>query len=66
MRVEIENWLAVATWKWDIPADACTICMNQFEEPCTRCKFGGDDCPMVEGECGHFFHIHCIQRWLDN
>ena len=31
---------------------------------CPDCKFAGDDCPLVWGECSHCFHIHCIEKWL--
>jgi anaphase-promoting complex subunit 11 len=47
MRVEINSWLAVATWEWDIEDDRCSICLNEFEMPCNKCKFGGDDCATV-------------------
>ena len=47
MRVKIESWLAVASWKWDIEEDKCAICRNEFEMPCDKCKFGGDDCAPV-------------------
>lgn len=23
-------------------------------------------CPVVEGECGHIFHKHCIDEWLES
>ena len=65
MRVVIDSWLAVAEWKWDIPDDHCTICLNQFEMPCSKCKYGGDDCAPVQGNCGHDFHMHCIYKWLE-
>ena len=31
MKVKIDKWVAVATWKWDINMDKCNICMNNFE-----------------------------------
>jgi anaphase-promoting complex subunit 11 len=39
--------------------------MNAFEIPCPNCKTPGDDCPPLEGNCGHFFHLHCIYKWLE-
>ena len=49
MKVQIDQWLAVATWKWDIEEDMCSICRNIFEMPCGRdgCKYGGEDCSVV-------------------
>ena len=39
--------------------------MTSFESPCPNCKNPGDDCPPLEGNCGHFFHLHCIYKWLE-
>ena len=32
----------------------CTICLNKIE----------DDEEIIQLECGHFFHINCIEKWL--
>jgi anaphase-promoting complex subunit 11 len=67
MKVKINSWNAVAAWKWDLDDnDACTICMTSYESPCPSCKLPGDDCPPVEGNCSHFFHLHCIYKWLNS
>uniref|UniRef100_A0A8C4Q9R8 Anaphase-promoting complex subunit 11 n=1 Tax=Eptatretus burgeri TaxID=7764 RepID=A0A8C4Q9R8_EPTBU len=29
------------------------------------CRTPGDDCPLVWGQCGHAFHMHCILKWLN-
>lgn len=66
MKVNIEKMNLVADWIWDLgDNDHCTICMNAFELPCPTCKIPGDDCPPVEGECGHIFHLHCLYKWLE-
>jgi anaphase-promoting complex subunit 11 len=44
----------------------CTICMTSYESPCPTCKMPGDDCPPIEGSCSHFFHLHCIYKWLES
>ncbi len=50
MKVKINSWNSVATWKWDIEnADKCTICQSEFEAPCPRCRIPGDDCVPVQG-----------------
>ena len=65
MKVQIKRLNLVADWSWDLgDNDHCTICMNDFELPCPMCKIPGDDCPPIEGECGHIFHLHCIYKWL--
>ena len=65
MKVTIDKWTSVASWKWDIGDHQCTICMNAFEMPCDNCKYAGDDCTLLQGECGHYFHMHCIYKWLE-
>ncbi|TKA23425.1 hypothetical protein B0A50_07301 [Salinomyces thailandicus] len=67
MKVTFSAYHAVAEWKWDLPADAddtCGICRVEFEGTCSKCKFPGDDCPIIIGNCTHCFHMHCIGDWL--
>lgn len=65
MKVTIDSWFAVATWNWDISDPHCVICMNAFEMPCPQCKYAGEDCAPIQGQCGHHFHMHCIYKWLE-
>ncbi|EPE04672.1 anaphase-promoting complex subunit 11 [Ophiostoma piceae UAMH 11346] len=65
MRVKINKWHGVATWRWDLPEDdVCGICQNQFDGTCPTCKYPGDDCILLSGKCGHNFHMHCISEWI--
>lgn len=60
MKVTINSFRAVATWKWDLPEesdDTCGICRVNFEGTCSKCNFPGDDCPIIVGECRHCFHM---------
>lgn len=67
MKVKLNKMSLVANWSWSLgDNDHCTICMNPFECSCPQCKFPGDDCPPIEGKCGHIFHLHCIYKWLEN
>ena len=67
MKVKLNKMSLVANWSWQLgDNDHCTICMNTFECACPQCKFPGDDCPPIEGKCGHIFHLHCIYKWLDS
>ena len=67
MKVKLNKMSLVANWSWTLDNnDYCTICMNPFECSCPLCKFSGDDCPPIEGKCGHIFHLHCIYKWLEN
>jgi len=63
MKVTINSFRAVATWKWNLPEesdDTCGICRVNFEGTCSKCKFPGDDCPIIVGECRHCFHMVCL------
>ncbi|XP_023342947.1 anaphase-promoting complex subunit 11-like [Eurytemora carolleeae] len=65
LKVTIKSWNGVAVWKWLANDDTCGICRFPFHGCCPDCKYAGDDCPLVWGECTHCFHIHCILKWLD-
>ena len=54
-----------ATWKWDVKESKCSICFEIFERPCGQCKYGGDECGIIEGECSHIFHMHCIYKAIE-
>ncbi|CDR36336.1 CYFA0S01e00628g1_1 [Cyberlindnera fabianii] len=66
MKVHIKSWKGVATWSWDVPKEeVCGICRVSFDGTCPTCKYPGDECPLVVGECTHRFHVHCISKWLN-
>ncbi|GME95359.1 hypothetical protein B5S28_g1699 [[Candida] boidinii] len=66
MKVTLNNWYAVYSWQWDVPDDElCGICRVSFDGTCPTCKYPGDGCPLVIGECQHAFHMHCIWKWLE-
>lgn len=47
MKVTIQEWSAVASWRWDMPEDdVCGICRVQFDGTCPTCKYPGDDCTL--------------------
>ncbi|VUC36004.1 unnamed protein product [Clonostachys rosea] len=47
MKVTIQKWNTVATWRWDIPEeDVCGICQVHFDGTCPTCKYPGDDCQL--------------------
>lgn len=81
MKVKVREVHSVFAWTWHIPKesqdahaetiddndgdDVCGICRASYNATCPGCKFPGDGCPLVVGECNHNFHVHCIYRWLD-
>lgn len=64
-QLQINRALFVAGWKWNAKYEDCGICRSQFDDCCPDCKKPGDDCPLVSGRCSHCFHIHCIEKWLN-
>ncbi|CAK4034911.1 Anaphase-promoting complex subunit 11 [Lecanosticta acicola] len=67
MKLTINSYQAVAEWKWNLPEghdNVCGICRVDFEGTCSKCKYPGDDCPILIGACTHCFHLHCIADWL--
>nr|UXY87514.1 ring-box protein 1 [Cryptomonas sp.] len=66
----------VSTWKWQDCIERCAICRNHFREPSIEYQSNKtlhqrhisteyDDTHLIGlGNCGHSFHIDCIERWL--
>lgn len=59
MKVTVNNWHAIARWRWDTGAetednedDVCGICRVPYEGCCPSCKMPGDDCPLSELDLG--------------
>lgn len=63
------KYQAVAMWSWDSCAEHCAICRNSINEP--SIEYQANPSPTNDnglsitfGNCGHVFHLDCIQRWL--
>mmetsp|Transcript_6552 Transcript_6552/g.8023 ORF Transcript_6552/g.8023 Transcript_6552/m.8023 type:complete len:95 (+) Transcript_6552:151-435(+) len=65
MKIKVKKWHTVGYWSWNISQDVCGICQQPFDACCPDCKFPGDDCSPVWGQCDHPFHMHCIIKWLN-
>lgn len=68
MRFEIKKWNAVCMWQWDICADTCAICRNSLNEPSIEYQASPttnneNGLSIAFGNCGHVFHLDCVQRW---
>lgn len=51
-------------WKWNIKEDCCLICQLEFNTSCNKCSHP-INCVPVTGECGHTFHLHCLEEWTE-
>lgn len=66
LQVRVKKFHMASGWKWNVNEDCCGICRQAFEACCPDCKFPGDDCVPIWGECKHVFHLHCILKWVKN
>lgn len=63
--ISITRVTPIYTWAWQVPDDElCGICRISFDGTCPNCLLPGDSCPLTIGECHHAFHLHCIEKWL--
>jgi E3 ubiquitin-protein ligase RBX1 len=72
-RFKIKKWTAVGLWSWDLDSADCAICKSNLMEPCVDCQNDAQntqqqdkkfECITATGDCGHSFHLHCINKWL--
>ena len=57
-------------WTFNINDKICNICKNANTSICEECQtskteINQDICPFSKGKCGHGFHRHCINKWLE-
>ena len=68
-RIKIEQYKIVSSWHWkDIQNDDCAICRGSLNMPCVSCsanKKSNVICSSSIGACGHCYHSHCLEGWLD-
>jgi E3 ubiquitin-protein ligase RBX1 len=52
---------------WNYKSSSCSICRSDILDKCIECESNKKEsvkCIRVKGECGHIYHEHCINRWL--
>ena len=65
-KINIKNWHGVASWTWTTEDDLCGIWHMALDGSAPGAPGPGDDSPVVWGRCTHYFHVHCIETWLNN
>lgn len=66
-KVQLVSWDPVYQYNYEIKGQTtCHICKNDLHE---QCHFHGSlvcqvPCNVSLGSCNHYFHEHCINRWL--
>ena len=54
--------------QWQGTSSTCSICRQDFTEYCPNCTVDKDSatsCPVQTGVCGHKYHMHCIDKWVN-
>merc|ERR1712107_347637 len=63
MKIVYKAYNPVAIWQWEVDEVDCIICHMPFDASCPDCKMPGANCAPAWGQCGHYFHAHCIEKW---
>lgn len=67
--IQVIDWKPFAYWRFQSNEDMCSICQSHFETLCLECSVNNTksetSCHISRGKCGHCFHKHCIDRWLN-
>jgi hypothetical protein len=60
----------IGIWTYDLSNENCGICRDSNQSLCLMCESGDTNpakpCQVIIGKCGHAYHSHCINGWLDN
>lgn len=70
IQAEILSLNLVGVWHYKVTQLTCAICRNKITEDCVTCQKKSKDilnqkCNIARGKCGHGFHYHCIDGWLN-
>ena len=64
--ITLVQWSPQAIYSPKVDVDECTICKEVLTLCCSTCQESKrSKCPASMGKCGHCFHYHCIQRWME-
>lgn len=67
-KIELVSWSPMGVWSYNIQTDECQICKMLFVQLCIECSEtnvkGEISCLISQGQCGHYFHKHCIDKYI--
>lgn len=72
VKIKVIQWNPIGIWTPKIACDdfQCSICKKKTTSKCGDCtgsyNIAAQDCPIAQGACGHGYHYHCINRWLNS
>lgn len=69
--IELVNWNPYAFWKFKSTSTECPICREHYETGCVSCLSDATtktnfECLISQSKCGHNFHKHCIEKWVQS
>lgn len=67
--IELVNWSPYAFWRFKTTSTECPICREHYETGCLTCLTENTiktnfECHISQSKCGHAFHKHCIDKWI--
>lgn len=67
--MKLVRWEPVCLWTWTTSTTTCAICRNDIDQPSIEyeanpCENTSVGLNIAFGDCGHTYHLDCIQRWL--
>ena len=71
-RIKVIQWNPIGIWTPKIACDdfQCSICKKKTTSKCGECSgsynIATQDCNIAQGTCGHGYHYHCINKWLNS
>lgn len=65
MQIKLLKAYQSISWKYSTPTELCGICQQGFNQMCVNCEHPIKCVPVV-GKCTHYYHMHCLKRWLEN